>query len=145
MASKRDACEQKASCKQVIQQHGVSWLRCARLLPVAEWMRFHLVAMRQKKDNALFLKEYPDFTPPPASLLHDAHSTVSYRGYVESGLREAQVIADLIRKHQPQAKRVLEWGRGPGRVIRQLPGLLPQVAIVGLIIIKIVLRGVLRR
>jgi SAM-dependent methyltransferase len=57
--------------------------------------------------------------------MYDVQGEVSFRHYWDWGIEAASLLDELIRKYQPGAKRVLEWGCGPARVIRHMPGLLP--------------------
>ena len=107
------------------RQQVIALLRRTHLLPLAEWARHHMMAFKTQAENAAFLKEHPGFVPPPAALMHDAHSTISYRFYMESGLGEARMVAGLIAKYHPSAASVLEWGCGPARILRHMPALLP--------------------
>jgi SAM-dependent methyltransferase len=81
------------------------------------------------QDNARFCSEHPDFVAPPKAAMHDAYGTISFRSYWQSGQHFARIIADLILSHHKAPRRVLEWGCGPARIIRHLPSLLPDGAL----------------
>jgi SAM-dependent methyltransferase len=67
----------------------------------------------------------PNFAVPPPDLAFDAYNHVDWPEYYEGGLKHAQVFADIIRVELPTGPlRILEWGCGPGRIIRHLPELL---------------------
>jgi SAM-dependent methyltransferase len=63
--------------------------------------------------------------------MHDAYGTTSFQAYWLGGQYFARVIADLVLEHHAKPNRLLEWGCGPARIIRHLPGLLPNAAIFG--------------
>jgi SAM-dependent methyltransferase len=77
-------------------------------------------------ENEDFCREHPDFVPPPLALMHEAYASVSFRAYWDVGQYIARLLTDLIQKHHPTPERVLEWGCGPARILRHLPGLLPE-------------------
>jgi SAM-dependent methyltransferase len=108
-----------------VKQHVLSCLRAIGWLSLAEQLHFSLDETSTKADNKQFCLEQPDFTPPPLHVIHDAHGSTSFRHYWQGGRAQAKVIADLIRENHADARRVLEWGCGPGRIIRHLLALLP--------------------
>src|ERR1017187_6868789 len=110
-----------ARLKQLI----VRFLRRTGLLEIADRMRERGERFRSKRDNAAFCREHPDFSPPPLALMYDVQGEASFRHYWDWGIEAASLLDELIREYQPGAKRVLEWGCGPARVIRHMPGLLP--------------------
>ena len=80
---------------------------------------------RWRGSNRRFARSHPGFIAPPAPLAFDAFGYTSHEAYLESGLEHARYIAEIARDHaSPSGLRVLEWGCGPGRIIRHLPGLL---------------------
>ena len=95
------------------------------LLDAAEKAHLQWSLWRNKSDNAQFWREHPDFQPPPVAPMHDAYGSTSYRAYWDNGGATAALIANLIRRHNPTAKRIMEWGCGSARSLRHLPGLLP--------------------
>lgn len=103
--------------------------RTGLLVPV-EYLRFLGRTLRNYPQNRRFIGANPDFALPPADLAFDAYGSPNWPFYQRSGQQVAAQIADLIARHQPsgaseQGLRVLEWGCGPARVIRHLPGMLP--------------------
>jgi SAM-dependent methyltransferase len=85
-------------------------------------------------ENRRFAREHPGFAVPPARLAFEALGHVSARDYHETGRAHAQVFASLIRERVPRPRpRVLEWGCGPGRIIRHLKdaGLDPRAELIG--------------
>lgn len=85
----------------------------------------HLIIDRQIRrffdENRAFAEAHPAFVMPPIALMVDAHSSWSYADYKRGGLIAARLIVEMVRTHAPDAKRIYEWGCGPGRIIRHLP------------------------
>jgi len=107
------------------KQRCVSFLRETGMLPAAERVHFLLASLRTKRANAIFLRERPDFVPPPLAAMHDAYGSVSFRNYWDGGRGIAQFVADTIQRHHPAPQRILEWGCGAARVLRHLPSFFP--------------------
>jgi SAM-dependent methyltransferase len=63
---------------------------------------------------------------PPAWLIYEVQSYARLDQFLRTGAAHARAIADLIGEFAPQALdgAILEWGCGPGRVLRPLGDLL---------------------
>jgi SAM-dependent methyltransferase len=110
-----------------VKQAAVNLLRQTRLLPTVEAARYALSAIKSVYDNRAFRQEHPGLALPPWPLMHDAFSHVQYRSYFATGTAAARAIAGLAATFLGgRPVTVCEWGCGPGRVIRHLPGLLPK-------------------
>jgi SAM-dependent methyltransferase len=110
-----------------VKQAAVSLLRQAHLLPTVEAARYALSAIKSVYENRAFRQEHPDLALPPWPLMHDAFSHVQYRSYFATGNMAAKAIAGLAARFLGDGPvTVCEWGCGPGRVVRHLPGLLPK-------------------
>lgn len=97
------------------------------LHPAVDRLRASLKAYQKGKQNRAFLLAHPDFIPPPAALAFDAYGHVNWQAYHDSGLEHATLFASLIKQHQPEASKVLDWGCGPARLIRHMPILLKEL------------------
>ena len=103
----------------------MSTIRSLGLLSAADRMRFFQKQAMGANRNRRFLETHPDFVPPPADLAFDAYNMIDWASYHEGGLRHARVFADAIMSRTDGHRlRVLEWGCGPGRLIRHMPMLL---------------------
>jgi len=95
------------------------------LLPLFDKARFQLRWLAARASNRRFLRRNPTFVPPPLHLAYDAHNNVNWQIYDEIGRAHARVFADAIAAHAPPGPlNILEWGCGPGRLIRHLPQML---------------------
>ncbi len=104
----------------------VALLRRAGLLDLFDRMKFIWLCRQWREANEVFRKAHPDFPTPPLALAYDAYAHIDLKSYHDLGLSHARFIASLIAQHSAVTKpRVLEWGCGPARVLRHLPGLLP--------------------
>jgi len=108
-------------------------LRKINLLSSAEKARFYLQKLRYKKDNDVFRKEHPDFVLPPVFFIYETYR-LNYKWYYEDGKNTAREIVTLLSKYDDysqQVKKILDWGCGPGRIVRHFPRLLPNAEIYG--------------
>jgi SAM-dependent methyltransferase len=76
--------------------------------------------------NEYFQSQHQQLVFPPAYFLYETYQ-LDYGLYYSDGLATAGEIVDSIKKHlQPGTGiAILDWGCGPGRITRHLPGLLP--------------------
>ncbi len=101
-------------------------LRELRLLKPADTCRFWFKRLRSWPQNRRFRRNHPDFATPPPHLAFDALNHADWSLYRESGLRHGDVFARLVLDALDQESLdILEWGCGPGRLIRHMGDLLP--------------------
>ena len=104
-------------------------VRSLGLLGLADGMKLGIARLLTRRRNAQFRRSHPDFAVPPADLAFDAYNTIDWQQYHDGGRRQAAVFATLIAQHSTAPKlRVLEWGCGPGRLIRTMAELLGERA-----------------
>lgn len=100
-------------------------LRSVGLIKLADSLRFLLMKWKNSPDNRRFKQEYPDIALPPDYLLYEAHQ-IRYRSYIDYGkTNAARLIAMFEQFLELKGKRILDWGCGPARIVRHLPGLIP--------------------
>ena len=67
-----------------------------------------------------FLEKHPEIKLPPDYLLYESFQ-LNYKKYYSDSVETAQWLAGLLKKHiQLKDIKILDWGCGPGRVIRHL-------------------------
>lgn len=107
----------------------LSTLRSLKLLGLADSIKQLLSRIRVYFPNRRFRARHRGLAMPPYSLAFDAYNMISWDTYMTVGRLHAEVFAELIRTAYPTGPvRVLEWGCGPGRLLRHLPELLGQDA-----------------
>lgn len=98
-----------------------SLLRKMRLLHPADKLRYKVEMAKHKKANDVFLKKHPDVPLPPDYLIYESHA-ISYDSYYNSGKKDAEYVTSLFKKYVTLKEiAILDWGCGPGRIIRHLP------------------------
>lgn len=104
-----------------------------RNLGLIRWMdrcRFHYEKLRMRKKNARFRREHPEVTLPPDYLIYESFQ-LDYRKYYTDSARTASWIADLIKKYSTSQEMILDWGCGPGRIIRHMHKHFPKSKLYG--------------
>lgn len=99
------------------------FLRKSRLLGVAEKFRYLYKSRSLEKSNKRFIQAYPDFKLPPPLLAFDAYSAPDWDFYKRSGEGTAHFLKETTARYfGNNLQTIYEWGCGPARVIRHLPG-----------------------
>jgi len=100
----------------------ITALRNFGLRRLADGVQFRVKAVKHAADNERFVQEHPSFTLPPKHLVFDANHSVNWENYYATGKSQAKILADIFLRHRPGsgATKILEWGVGPGRIIRHL-------------------------
>lgn len=89
-------------------------------------LRYYWSRWRNKGANLDFRRSQPDFVLPPDYLMYESYK-LDYTAYQRSGREAAEWIKTTINpfgKPEDPARsglRILDWGCGPGRVVRHLP------------------------
>ena len=106
----------KTKIKKIIFQLG--------LAPLSEKLNFLKEKLKNRKENKLFKKENPDIILPPDFYIYETF-TLDYKKYYEGGKKTAQWLSDHLKEFiSTEKKSVLDWGCGPGRIMRHLPEVL---------------------
>jgi 2-polyprenyl-3-methyl-5-hydroxy-6-metoxy-1,4-benzoquinol methylase len=106
-------------------------LRKLRLLNTAEYLRFLLHKLRFSRKNRAFKKEHPFIVFPPDFLIYETYK-LNLSEYYYDGKQTAAEIVAMVGKNfnsAHPATKVLDWGCGPGRIVRHLPELLPHSSV----------------
>ena len=96
-------------------------LRKTRLIHLADILRFQLIRIKNYSKNNVFKLENPEVQLPADYLIYESFK-MDYKRYYESGKNNAKWIKAIIEKHiELENIKILDWGCGPGRIIRHLP------------------------
>lgn len=100
------------------------WLRAAGLMAAADRLRFRVAAWKMRGANETFVGAHPELRLPPPYFIYETFR-LDYASYYESGREDAEWIAGEARPFLTLENiDVLDWGCGPGRVIRHMPSVL---------------------
>lgn len=98
-----------------------NFLRKAGLIYLTDWVRYYNERYKNRKINADFRKNNPDVQLPPDYLIYESFQ-LNYKKYYTDSIDTAKWVANFLNKHiELKNKKILDWGCGPGRIIRHLP------------------------
>jgi ubiquinone/menaquinone biosynthesis C-methylase UbiE len=96
-------------------------LRQFGLIYMTDWLRYYLERYKNRKVNRVFKKNNPEVKLPPDYLIYESFQ-INYQKYYTESIDTAKWVADHFKKHiELKDKKILDWGCGPGRIIRHLP------------------------
>lgn len=96
-------------------------LRQLNLIYVADLIRFRIQKFKNRKANVKFKKTHPDVVLPPDYLMYESFQ-MNYDKYYNGGRNMAKTLSKYFKKHiELKDKNILDWGCGPGRIIRHMP------------------------
>jgi SAM-dependent methyltransferase len=87
----------------------------------ADKLRYFYFKLKNSKKNQHFIVQNPDIVLPPDYLMYESFQ-LDYKKYYEDSRQTAIWLKNHFAKYiQLEQKRILDWGCGPGRIIRHLP------------------------
>lgn len=99
-------------------------LRRGGVIYSADKLRYYYLSWRNSKSNKDFLKRNPHLILPPDYLMYESFQ-LDYKKYYEDSRQTAIWLKEYFEKYvNLQNKRILDWGCGPGRIIRHLPSVI---------------------
>jgi 2-polyprenyl-3-methyl-5-hydroxy-6-metoxy-1,4-benzoquinol methylase len=102
------------------------FLRYAGLLMAFDKSMFHLSKWRNYTANQRFLATHPEIELPSDYLMYESFQ-LNYEQYYHRSRSAAAELLQCFARYFPESGelRVLDWGCGPGRIIRHMPALAP--------------------
>ena len=87
--------------------------------------RFYLQYLQQKRKINAFKASHPGMPLPRPFMIYETFR-LDYQRYIDSGKADAKGIYDEVKEFiDLNNKSILDWGCGPGRIIRYFPGIVP--------------------
>ncbi len=100
------------------------FLRRLGLMHLTDRMRYYYYKFKNKRKNSNFKKNHPDVKLPPDYFIYESFQ-IDYEEYYLKSRNSAQWILSFLKKYNPDSPyKILDWGCGPGRIIRHLPDFL---------------------
>ncbi len=100
-------------------------LRATGALKLVDLFHYWLHRCRMMPGNLAFKRRNPGFHVPPFDLAFDAYNNINWDFYKNVGRVHASIFTDIVKHDSPPGElSILEWGCGPGRLIRHLDELL---------------------
>lgn len=86
-----------------------------------DMLRFYVEKLRKRKRIQVFLKEHSEIAFPPDYLIYESFQ-LDYAKYYLGGRETAQWLKEFLERYKELDNlNILDWGCGPGRIIRHLP------------------------
>lgn len=96
-------------------------LRRLKLIYIADWAYYAIERYKNRKRNNSFKKNNPEVKLPDDYLMFESFQ-IDYTNYYDGGLSTAKWVSNYFSKYLDlKDVKILDWGCGPGRVIRHLP------------------------
>ncbi|KPL16992.1 MAG: hypothetical protein AMS26_02525 [Bacteroides sp. SM23_62] len=93
------------------------------LLYAADFIRFQVHRIKHRKINQDFRQHNPSIKMPPDYLLYESFA-LNYPAYYYGGRESAKDLFNHFSKYKSRHNlNILDWGCGPGRIIRHMPEL----------------------
>lgn len=118
----------------MIKPYLTKLIRNAGLLKWFEELRFYVKRIGNRSANVRFQREHPNILIPPDFFLYETY-VLDYASYYSNGQMAAAEIAMLVSRFEDtksEFARCLDWGCGPARLTRHLPGCFPNAEIFGI-------------
>lgn len=101
-----------------------NFLRRIGLIYFTDYVRYYIQKFKNRKLNKDFKLKNPDVKLPPDYLIYESFQ-INYQKYYTESIETAKWLSDHFKKHiDLKEKRILDWGCGPGRIIRHLPNVI---------------------
>ena len=99
-------------------------LRGLGLIYFTDWLRYYKQKYDNRKINKDFKLKNPEVKLPPDYLIYESFQ-IDYEKYYTQSIETAKWLIAHFQKHiDLKNRRILDWGCGPGRIIRHLPNLI---------------------
>ncbi|RYD53591.1 MAG: class I SAM-dependent methyltransferase [Sphingobacteriales bacterium] len=106
-------------------------LRRLGLIYFVDFLRYRMAATQARDQNQAFRKQHPSLALPEPYMIYETFR-MDYARYYTSGRETATEILQAVASFTDlRGKVILDWGCGPGRVIRHFPALLPDTRCYG--------------
>jgi SAM-dependent methyltransferase len=99
-------------------------LRRTGLLYSSDRIRYYLQLFKNRKINRKFKSDNPSIVLPPDYLIYESFQ-INYHKYYTESINAAKWLCGYFNRYMKLEKlKILDWGCGPGRIIRHLPRLI---------------------
>lgn len=96
-------------------------LRNLGLIRLTDRFSFYFKYLRTYKTRNAFLKNNPHVKLPPAYYIYETFN-LNYFSFYNNSIDTTQWLINLFKKYKTlKSLNILDWGCGPGRIIRHLP------------------------
>lgn len=108
-----------------MKKQGISsFLRKLRVLHLADKLRYYIQKLKNRKANRAFKAKHPDVQLPPDYLIYESFQIDYHKYYVQSKEGARKLVSHFEKHLELKDRKILDWGCGPGRIVRHLPELI---------------------
>jgi SAM-dependent methyltransferase len=101
-----------------------SMVRKLGLIKLFDYLLFFIAYLSNYNIRRKFYKENPQIILPPAYYIYETFN-LNYYSFYNKSIETAEWLVSFFKKYKTlEELNVLDWGCGPGRVIRHLPSLM---------------------
>jgi SAM-dependent methyltransferase len=99
------------------------WLRKLGLIKCVDKMRFYLLYLKTFQQRKMFQKRHTGVILPPSYFMYETFG-LNYEQFYVGSEDTAKWLISYFQKHKSLYNTsILDWGCGPGRIIRHIPRL----------------------
>lgn len=100
------------------------FLRHLGLMKFADKIRFYILYFKTAKQRKKFKRNNSNIVLPPPFYLYETFN-LNYESFYNKSIETAEWLTKHFKKYKKlESINILDWGFGPGRVIRHLPDLI---------------------
>jgi len=100
------------------------FVRKLGLMHLADRANFYYQKYKNRSSNKMFKENNPGVALPPDYMMYESFQ-MNYEYYFNDSVSTAEWLLSYFKKYiELKNIKILEWGCGPARIIRHLPGLL---------------------
>jgi len=100
------------------------FLRQLGLIKIFDKVRFYLLYLKTYQKRRTFKKSNPNVALPPSYYIYETFG-LDYEQFYHESEETAKWLVSYFKKHKSlDDVNILDWGCGPGRIIRHMPTLL---------------------
>ena len=104
-----------------MKQRVVEFLRSLGLVYITDIFRYYLTSVKMAGKNRAYKAKHPGIAFPPPYTIYETFR-LDYQRYYEKGHESAEWIRNEVSPFKELRNcHILDWGCGPGRVIRHMP------------------------
>lgn len=97
-----------------------TFLRLLKLIKLIDYFRYLYLKIKNRKVNRTFIQNNPDVKLPSDYLIYESFQ-IDYEEYFTKSRDSAKWVLDHFEKYiNLKGIKILDWGCGPGRIIRHM-------------------------
>jgi ubiquinone/menaquinone biosynthesis C-methylase UbiE len=109
-----------------MKRYFILFFRKTGLIKFADNIRFLIMLLFNYKSNCDFKHSNPSIVLPPPYFMYETFG-LNYCNFHNGGIKTTEWLVSFFKKYKSlENLKVLDWGCGPGRIIRHLPNFMDE-------------------